>query len=57
MSSGQYKRHDGFNKSLIKDGMIVIMRKDGSVKLRKDIKTGEIVNGTKARNSISSLVR
>ena len=57
MSSGQYKRHDGFNKSLIKDGMIVIMRKDGSVKLRKDMKTGEIVNGTKARNSISSLVR
>jgi hypothetical protein len=57
MSSGQHKRHDGFNKSLIKDGMIIIMRKDGSIKLRKDIKTGEIVNGTKARNSISSLVR
>jgi hypothetical protein len=57
MSSGQHKRHDGFNKSLIKDGMIVIMRKDGSVKLRKDIKTGEIVNGKKTGNSISSLVR
>ena len=57
MSSGQRKRHDGFNKSLIKDGMIIIMRKDGSVKLRKDIKTGEIINGTKARNGISSLVR
>ena len=57
MSSGQRKRHDGFNKSLIKDGMILIMRKDGSVKLRKDMKTGEIINGTKARNGISSLVR
>ncbi len=43
MSSGQRKRHDGFNKSLIKDGMILIMRKDGSVKLRKDMKTGEII--------------
>jgi hypothetical protein len=57
MSSGQHKRHDGFNKSLIKDGLIVIMRKDGSVKMRKDIKTGEIVRGTKTGNSISSVVR
>lgn len=57
MSSGQYKRHDGFNKSLIQDGMVVIMRKDGSIKLRKDIKTGEIINGAKAGKRISSLVR
>ena len=57
MSSGQRKRHDGFNKSLIKNGMVVIMRKDGSIKLYKDIKTGEIITGTKARNGISSLVR
>jgi len=57
MSSGQRKRHDGFNKSLIKDGEIIIMRKDGSIKLRKDMKTGEIINGTKTRNNISSLVR
>jgi hypothetical protein len=57
MSSGQRKRHDGFNKSLIKDGEIIIMRKDGSIKLRKDIKTGEIINGAKTRNNISSLVR
>lgn len=56
MSSGQRKRHDGFNKSLIKNGMIAIMRKDGTVKLYKDIKTGKIINGTKARNGISSLV-
>jgi hypothetical protein len=57
MSSGQRKRHDGFNKSLIKNGEIVIIRKDGSIKLRKDIKTGEIINGTKTRKHISSLVR
>ena len=57
MSSGQRKRHDGFNKSLIKDGAVIIMRKDGSIKLRKDIKTGEIINGTKTRKHISSLVR
>jgi hypothetical protein len=57
MSSGQRKRHDGFNKSLIKNGEIVIIRKDGSIKLRKDIKTGEIINGAKTRNNISSLVR
>jgi len=57
MSSGQRKRHDGFNKSLIKNGEIIIMRKDGSIKLRKDMKTGEIINGTKTRNNISSLVR
>jgi len=34
MSSGQRKRHDGFNKSIIRDGMIVILRKDGSEKTR-----------------------
>jgi len=43
MSSGQHKRHDGFNKTQIKDGNIVILRKNGSIKLRKDIKTGEII--------------
>lgn len=43
MSSGQHKRHDGFNKSIMKDGFVVILRKNGTVKLRKDIKTGEIV--------------
>jgi hypothetical protein len=57
MSSGQRKRHDGFNKSLIKNGMIAIMRKDGTVKLYKDMKTGKIINGTKTGNGISSLVR
>jgi len=32
MSSGQYKPHHGFNSMQIKDGMIVRLRKDGSVK-------------------------
>ena len=31
-SSGSYKRHDGFNPVQIKDGMIVRLRKDGTVK-------------------------
>lgn len=31
MSSGQYKRNDGFNKYQIKNGYIVLMRKDGSI--------------------------
>jgi len=32
MSSGKYKRHDSFNSVQIKDGMIVRLRKDGTVK-------------------------
>ena len=32
MSSGKYKRHDAFNSVQIKDGMIVRLRKDGTVK-------------------------
>lgn len=47
MSSGQLKRHDGFNKSIIKDGMVVILRKDGSIKTYKDIKTGEEIKKVK----------
>ena len=31
MSSGQYKRHDGFNPIQIKNGMVVRVRKDGRV--------------------------
>jgi hypothetical protein len=42
MSSGQYKRRDSFNKMQIKDGDIVMLRKDGTIKLRIDRKTGEI---------------
>jgi hypothetical protein len=32
MSSGQLKRHDGFNKVQIKNGRIVRLRKDGTIK-------------------------
>lgn len=32
MSSGQYKRHDGFNPVQIKDGWIVKLNKDGSIR-------------------------
>ena len=32
MSSGQWKRHDGFNKTQIKDGWVVNLRKDGTVR-------------------------
>lgn len=31
-SSGSYKRHDGFNPIQIKNGTIVRLRKDGTVK-------------------------
>ena len=32
MSSGQLKRHDGFNSIQIKNGMIVKLNKDGSTR-------------------------
>lgn len=32
MSSGKYKRHDRFNPMQIKDGRIVRLRKDGTIK-------------------------
>jgi len=45
MSSGKYKPHHGFNPVQIKDGMIVRLRKDGTVKAvlgkygeKKDVK-------------------
>jgi hypothetical protein len=47
MSSGQRKRHDGFNKSIIRDGMVVILRKDGREKERLDPKTKEQIKGSK----------
>jgi hypothetical protein len=47
MSSGQRKRHDGFNKSIMRDGMIVILRKDGREKTRLDPKTKEPNKGSK----------
>ena len=47
MSSGQFVRHDGFNKTIMRDGLILTLRKDGTVKVRKDPKTGDIIKGTK----------
>jgi hypothetical protein len=47
MSSGQRKRHDRFNKSIIRDGVIVILRKNGSEKTRLDPKTKEVIKGQK----------
>lgn len=32
MSSGKYKRHEKFNPIQIKDGMVVRLRKDGTIK-------------------------
>ena len=32
MSSGSYKRHDGFNPVQVKNGKIVRLRKDGTIK-------------------------
>ncbi len=32
MSSGKFKRKDSFNNTVIKDGKIVRIRKDGTVK-------------------------
>lgn len=34
MSSGQVKVHHGFNKTQIKDGWIVRLRKDGTIKAK-----------------------
>jgi hypothetical protein len=34
MSSGKFKPHRGFNKTQIKDGWIVRIRKDGTIKAR-----------------------
>jgi len=44
MSSGQYKQHYGFNKSIIKNGMIVRLEKNGKVKSIIDPKTGKAVS-------------
>jgi hypothetical protein len=32
MSSGSYKRHDGFNPIQIKDGLVVRLNKDGTIR-------------------------
>jgi hypothetical protein len=43
MSSGQRKQHHGFNKSIMRDGVIVILRKNGTEKVRLDPKTKEVI--------------
>jgi hypothetical protein len=47
MSSGQRRRPDRFNKSIMRDGVIVILRKDGREKVRLDPKTKEVIKGNK----------
>ena len=32
MSSGQYKRHDGFNAIQVKDGLVVRLNKNGTIR-------------------------
>ncbi len=32
MSSGKYRRHDGFNSVQIKNGMVVRLKKDGTIR-------------------------
>jgi hypothetical protein len=48
-SSGSYKRHDGFNKTIMRDGLILTLRKDGTVKVQRDPKTGDIINQRKGK--------
>lgn len=43
MSSGKLKPHRGFNKTQIRDGFIVILHKDGRVRVWKDRLTGDVV--------------
>ena len=47
MSSGRFVRHDSFNKTIMKDGLILTLRKDGIVKVQRDPKTGDIIKGSK----------
>lgn len=47
MSSGQGKVKVKFNKTQIRDGYIVILRKDGTVKTWKDRITGDVIKREK----------
>ena len=47
MSSGQGKTKVPFNKTVIRDGMIAVLRKDGRVKIWKDRITGDVVKRDK----------
>jgi len=39
MSSGQFKKHHGWNsrKMIIRDGMVVLLNKDGSERVRRPL--------------------
>jgi len=43
MSSGKRKPHYGFNKSIIRDGVVVILDKNGKVREYLDPKTKEVI--------------
>ena len=47
MSSGQRQIKRPFNKSIMRDGLVVILRKDGRVKAYKDPKTGDVIKDKK----------
>jgi hypothetical protein len=47
MSSGQGRVKVRFNKTQIRDGHIVVLRKDGSVKVWKDRQTGDVIKKEK----------
>ena len=47
MSSGRFVRSDSFNKTIMKDGLILTLRKDGTIKVQRDPKTGDIIKGSK----------
>ncbi len=32
MSSGKYRRHDGFNSIIIRDGLVVRLNKNGTIR-------------------------
>jgi glyceraldehyde-3-phosphate dehydrogenase/erythrose-4-phosphate dehydrogenase len=57
MSSGKFKPHRGFNKTQIKDGWIVRMRKDGTIKVTgkkhtiKKNKKGDIIVDHAGKNN------
>jgi len=47
MSSGRFVRSDSFNKTIMKDGLILTLRKDGTIKVQRDPKTGDIIKEKK----------
>jgi hypothetical protein len=52
-SSGSYKRHDGFNSMQVKNGFIVRLNKDGSVRQYYDRKTKEPISSKQVQLSVN----